>query len=610
MKKFILLFLFGSVSLFLSAQTINYPSYSDVLNNFFSKYSKYQITEECNFSFYKKPDGWHVAMHDTKENENIDKEELFWDRKTNKYQKLSFKKLEGDFVDFSEIEAYLNDFSSTYFQICPYYGYSGWDWDVIKDYKDKSNLSDSTLYGLGRAYSSFASNLLNSNSGLSDTNKQFKLANQPNCMSAEQLSTYRYYRHLAIDKFEELALRNPNFETIVGKIGIKASNEHLTSYLDLLIYQNKEEANKELKPNLYNDFYISTAKNYLNSCATNAILFTNGDNDTYPLLYVQNQLGFRQDVVVVNLSLLMTDRYINSFRETKLSAPKLPLSFSPNQIEGNNRNLIVILSLDQEPIEVSDLLDFIKNDSNTKDLGGLNYYYSPTNSFQISTDNSEIQWTIDENYFYRNDLILLDIMAQNKWNKPLYFATSVGDFFGLKNFLKSEGLALRITTESEEPAENQYFNINSEQAYKNMMSAFEWNGMEDKQNFDMYFGLNYRIIFSTLAVQLIKENKTDSALNVLNKSLSLFNNERLAFDNSMFVPLDCYYQLKENNTANAIAKQMIQNLKKQYLNPTIFNDLEYLESVNRNLEMLKQLAIQYNQQEILDEIEKLMKGNE
>ena len=181
------------------------------------------------------------------------------------------------------------------------------------------------MYALARCYNNYSFNLLNNNTGTL-IKEQFDLANTKNCLSEEQLKKYRYYAHKSIEKFNEVHEINPNFETILGSIHTKWSSEHMSAWLNLRVYQNEEEATKEIRDDLYDPLIIDVAKNYLMSCEKDAILFTNGNNDTYPLHYVQEQLGFRKDVLIVNMSLLGVTRHINSYKDKVNEAIPIPSS--------------------------------------------------------------------------------------------------------------------------------------------------------------------------------------------------------------------------------------------------------------------------------------------
>jgi hypothetical protein len=241
----------------------NFPTYGEVLKTFFSKYSTRELGENHRIKFEKKPEGWFASVHDMATDDKILKRSPVWLVRKKKFVKASFPKLKKGETAFNWEKEYFNAWDRSQFYISPFYGYPGWEYDVISVFGKKTDLSDTILYALGRAYSAAASNLLHNNSGLSDGSRRFVIGNGPDALSKEQLETYRSFSHNAISCFEKLKDRNPAFKTIVGSIGVKWANEFMTSFLELRTLQNEAEAQKELREGIYNGFYLSLARNFL-----------------------------------------------------------------------------------------------------------------------------------------------------------------------------------------------------------------------------------------------------------------------------------------------------------------------------------------------------------
>ena len=564
---------------------LKYPDYDVVISKFFDKYSIKNIPSTAQVKFEKRPTGWHITVIDYSADPKTIKDEIFWNRERNKFKEIDFEKLKIKGENQEQIDKFQKDWSKRFYSICPYYGYPSWDWDVIQEFKDANNLPDSTLYALGRAYSSYASNLLNNNSGLADSKHQFDLPQGRNCMTSEQLEKYRYYRHLAIEKFKKVTELNPKYETIVGAIGIKTSNEQLTSFLDMRMYQNEQEANKEIIAGLYTDFYLSTSKNFLNSCAPNAILFTNGDNDTYPLLYVQAKYGFRTDVLIVNMSLLQTDRYINSLREQILDAPGLPIpsSLEHDDYRTGTRDYTPIQERVTEYIEVKDVVDFINSNNPKAKLNtsaGLRNY-CPTKNLKI-TVNKEIAKTfvpkeyhdqiVDEVKFnltgsgiFKNKLLVLDILANFNWERPVYFAITVGrdNYMGLEKYFQLEGLAYRLVPYSVASPDGQTGIVHTEKMYERLMNQFKWGGLN---NPELYFDetntrmvMNFTNNYARLAESLFQKGDTIKAIAVLDKCLNEFPQEVVNFSYFTIPIIDLYYKLGQNKKGDQVLATMIDN---------------------------------------------------
>jgi tetratricopeptide (TPR) repeat protein len=562
-------------------------------------------SENAQISFEKRPKGWFISLTEFAPSPKRIKNEMIWDRDSSIFKDIDFVKQKEEPENKDLITTFLNDWSKKFYKICPYYGYPGWDIDVINEFGQKEELSDTVLYGLGRAYSSYAGGFLNNNSGLADTNLIFKLASGKNCMSKVQLEKYRNYRHLAIETYKKLAERNPDFETTIGTIETKTANEYMTAFLDLRVYQNEQEASKEIIDGIYSDFYISLAKNYLNSCAPNAVLFTNGDNDTYPLLYVQAKNGVRKDVMVVNISLLNTERYISSLREKVLDAPGLQLTLTKEELSGSKRDFVLIEPKDEKAMDLNEMIAFVKNDENTYASGGMNYYYVPANKFSLNTGESSFSWEVKGHYLLRSQLIILDLMASEKLKRPLCFAVTLPseDCMGMDDFMSQEGLAYRLTTEKKIKSDGLFGRVNTEIMYENLMVNFDWSGIELLDNTEKKICLNYRNIFHHLAKTLIEDNQPEKAKEVLDKCIEIFPDDLLKFDYSVLDIIEDYYKLGKFEKANIFARQLINNLKNNLDNFPDLPDAKRAEYKKTTTKKLKDIAFIYNQPEIAHELD-------
>jgi len=340
------------------------------------------------------------------------------------------------------------------------------------------------------------------------------------------------------------------------------------------------------------------ATDYLNSCERNAILFTNGDNDTFPLWYAQEVENVRTDVRVVNLSLLNTDWYMNQLGHKYYDSDPIPLAWTPDKYQLGKRDYIPFYDRNvKDPVELKDLVDFMGSDdpqAKARTNSGEEINYFPTRRIKLTVDSAAVmangvvspenahkivktmEWTIDGSYLMKNDLAILNILAMNNWKRPVYFATTVGsdNYLNLEPYFQLEGLAYRIVPILSNSA-NEIVpgRVETTVMYDNVMNKFLWGNMNDEKVYldenNLRMTTNFRINFSRLAEELLRENKRDSAIKVLDKCVEVMPDKTVPYNYFMTKIAELYYRAgndfqrqdtlalnsaEQNNNAELIAK--------------------------------------------------------
>ncbi|MGB1294244.1 MAG: hypothetical protein ACPG6V_02105 [Flavobacteriales bacterium] len=566
MKQILILCLL--ISHALDARAQNMPSYETIVNTFFDTYSISNIEINQRIGFEKRFDGWYVSLNEIGEKETKSiKQELFWDD-TFKYNRLSFsKKNRHSGNDIRLRNGFLDERNISLYNICPIYGYQGWDRHLIDEFSNIKNLSDTLLYAVGRAYSSYASRLLYPRKEYIELKHQFNLPEGKNCLTDKQLKRYRLNRHQAIAFYEKVEKKNPSFETFVGSINTKVSNEYLTAYLDIKIHQNKKEALKELKHGLYSDFMISTAQNYLMACESNAILFTRGDNDTYPLLYVQAKYGFRTDVRVINLGLLLENRYANDLRDAEFNQKAIGLTLTPEEIKGKSRE-VVLVKEQMKSINIRDMIRFVKSDhTKTKmKVGDENYHFVPSKNIILEHRDESIEWIVPTGHILRNHLIMLDVISQNDWQRPVYFTSTMQtkEYFGLNPYFENNGLVYKLISKKKNKYRQDFDHVNTNVLYNILMYRNNWSGLNKKNRIsDNIYGA-YTQNFHELVEAYIDEEELEKAVEVLDRYVQVFSNDIKPYNYHIYFIIKDYYILGEVEKANEMARLLIENYNTLY----------------------------------------------
>ena len=293
---------------------------------------------------------------------------------------------------------------------------------------------------------------------------------------------------------------------------------------------------------------LEMAKNYLNSCEPNAILFTNADNDTYPLWYVQEVEGIRTDVRVVNLQFLSSESYIDQMKRQQHKSAALPITMHNEQYKDGTRDYLTYYDYGiKDSVELSELLSVLTSDNKDDKIelsDGSFENFMPTQKLKMTIDPNHIiatktvdiankgkianvlEWNFKKQHVLKSDLTMFDILAHNDWKRPVYFAASVSEdtYIGLDKYLYLEGYAYRLLPLKPSTAENfsKTEQTNSNLAYQHYVNKFELGGFKTAKYLDpesrrvMQGTLSFA---NTLTRNLIQENKVQMAKNVMERTL-------------------------------------------------------------------------------------------
>jgi hypothetical protein len=342
--------------------------------------------------------------------------------------------------------------------------------------------------------------------------------------------------------------------------------------------------------------------NYLNTCAPNAVIFTNGDNDTFPLWYNQEVEGVRRDVRVCNLSYFQTDWYIDQMKQKAYESAPLPISFTHDSYVQGKRDIIYLM---EDPrvkgaVELKQALDFVKDDNpRTKLEQAEGAAYIPSKKLFMVVDKEAVKrykavpekdydkiadtLTIDfgnRHYITKDELMVLDMIAHNNWERPLYFAITVGrdKYINLQDYFQLEGFAYRlvpIKTEASDGGLNVGC-VDSKAMYENVMNKFKWGNMNspkvyiDENNSRMM--MNIRNTFNRLAEQLNDEGQPGKAVQVLDKGIDLIPHKVVPYNYFSMLMAETYFKAGSPEKGKAIINTIMTDYKEQ---------LDYFFKLNR-----------------------------
>jgi len=303
---------------------------------------------------------------------------------------------------------------------------------------------------------------------------------------------------------------------------------------------------------------LDWGKNYLTALPENAVIFTRGDNDTFPLWYVQEVEGYRTDVRVCNFMLSSGYWYVHQMGRKIYESEKLPLSLTPSQYDNGLHEQIWIQDVIEGPVELRDVMDFVRSDNpRTKVSDGLGNKvdYFPTRTLKITVDKEkvlkngivpesmkddivdEIVWTIPEKvqYLTKNEIMLLDFMATNDWERCVYFTSlsDIADILGIDKYLHQQGLSHRFMPVEAPDYYKGAGGVFIDGSYDLLVNNSRWGNLNDPDvTVDPESARNVSFIkmaYMREAQSLVNRQRYEEAIAVLDKCLYFFPDEKIPY---------------------------------------------------------------------------------
>jgi hypothetical protein len=376
---------------------------------------------------------------------------------------------------------------------------------------------------------------------------------------------------------------------------------------------------------------LDWAKNYLNSCAPNAILFTNADNDTFPLWYVQEVENYRTDVRVVNIQYLSDGNYIEQMVKQSGNSAPLPIKSDRSKYVKGIREWMPYMEYGfTDSVELKDILAIMTSDAKEDKIplsDGSMENFLPTKKLKLSVDpaqvvktktlsqkdlgkiTSSMEWTYRENVVFKANLAIFDILVNNNWERPIYFGTSITNdsYVGLEKYLYLEGYAYRLLPIKSQVPDKQ-FNMegqtNTDVMFANVMNKLDFRGFTSAKYQDpesrRIAGTTAKFM-NNLAVNLLDEGKADKAKQLMTKSINELPGKIYSIEDTLIkvYTISNLYAVKENKSADKIARDAAS---------FIGDELGYIASLDSRRKNLYGREIQIGVQ-VLASLEKMATDN-
>ena len=378
------------------------------------------------------------------------------------------------------------------------------------------------------------------------------------------------------------------------------------------------------------------AVNYLESCAPNAIIFTIGDNDTFPLWYAQEIEGIRTDVRVVCTSLLSADWYIDQMKRKAYNSEPVPSKLTHDKYKWGTRDYIIKEVVTKDTLDIVQFLDFISSDDDRTKYGyvleqqgyqtngqrkqDLNANYAPTEFVRIPVNKQAvlengvvaakdaekivdyIDIKIKDQAIYKNRMIMLDIIAQNNWERPIYFSGGAfgdEDYIWMKDYLQLDGFAYKLVPIKTALDKNNLYDmgrIDSEKMYE-LVKDWEWG---NSGNPDVYHdvetrrnSLTFRGHMARLIEKLINEQKLEKAEEIADLAMQKMPVDIFGYYVYLEPFIGAYYETEADDKARALYKEVVvkyQESLNYFSGVSDENKEKHIQSIYFDIERYKSLV--------------------
>ncbi|MDY8137877.1 DUF2723 domain-containing protein [Aquimarina sp. 2201CG5-10] len=367
----------------------------------------------------------------------------------------------------------------------------------------------------------------------------------------------------------------------------------------------------------------SMAKNYLSSCQKDAILFTIGDNDTFPLWYLQEIEGFRTDVRTIIGTYLSTDWYTDQMKRAAYDSKPIPSQLTHDFYKYGNNDIIHFQEITKDTLSIKKWMQWVESDDPRTQgnlLSGEKVNTFPSKHIRIPVDKETvlkngivaqkdadkivpyIDIHIKKDYLIKNQLIMLDIIANNNWERPIYFSGgsfSDEDYAWTKDYLQLDGLIYKlvpILTKIDPKNPYEMGRINTDITFP-IVKDWDWGNGEDP---DIYRdpetrrnSISYRNNLGRLATALIDEGKMHKAEEILDLGMQKMPVEYYEFYSTLSSFIDGYYRIGKPEKAHNLWKKVTRKYQEQliyYGNLNLGEQYEHIEEIIINIEYYKNLV--------------------